>query len=101
MRRKFGLEILLKPGLRINQLTLPVITRSSWYAPNEIGVDIAFCRFSMPTFQDSLLISEVFDWITLLQPFHEEKLDKVVSSNDFESDSEDGSGADDIPASAI
>ena len=41
----------------------------------------------MPTFQDSLLMSELSDWINMLQPFHQPKPEKVAIRADIECDS--------------
>ena len=42
----------------------------------------------MLAFQDSLVMSEVHDWVDLLQPFHESNSEKAISSVDFDSDLE-------------
>ncbi len=41
----------------------------------------------MPTFQDSLLMSELSDWINMIQAFHQPKAEKVAIRADLECDS--------------
>jgi hypothetical protein len=50
----------------------------------------------MTVFQDLLLVSEVPDWLNLLQPLYRPKPEKVVSDIDFES--EDDRALEDTPS---
>ena len=51
----------------------------------------------MAAFQDLLLVSEVPDWLTLLQPLYRLKPEKVVFDIDVESDYEDDGELEDRP----
>ncbi len=51
----------------------------------------------MLAFQDSLVMSEVHDWVDLLQPFHESNSEKAISSVDFDSDLEGDAEPEEYP----
>jgi hypothetical protein len=43
----------------------------------------------MPTFQDILLVSEIADWLNLLEPLYRQKPEKVFFDSNVESDSKE------------
>jgi len=46
----------------------------------------------MLVFEDSLLVSEISDWVNLLQPSHEPQSEKAITRIDSEADPEDDLG---------
>ena len=46
----------------------------------------------MLVFEDSLLVSEISDWVNLLQPSHEPQSAKAITRIDSEADPEDDLG---------
>jgi hypothetical protein len=42
----------------------------------------------MPVFQDSLLVSEVPEWVDMLQPVHSPDPGEIIAPVDFEADPE-------------